>query len=1820
MSTLGELWYSLRLDDKDFKKDLENIKRTIQGLNSKENIKINASEVDNAISRVNDLQRALNDVSAKPLQDQLNAISSTLEKMRANGGINGIGGGNTELGRRVRIQRDVNKAATDELGVRRAINTQMSANTQLATMFGNAVGNVFATYQLQRFLEGLIQIGGEIQKQRMALGHILGNDSQAMVLFEQMKTLAVKSPYGLMDLMGNARQLSAFGVQYNNLYDTMKRLSDVASGLGIEFSRLSLAYGETMERGFLDGKLVRQFSYMGLPVLQKIAEYYTEINKAGNGSIFSVTDVRKMVSSREVSFEDVSEVFKRLTDEGGQFYNMQEVMAESVAGKWKNLKDAYDVMLSDMTEGNSALLKAPAEFLTVLMRNYEAFLPIITAVAGTMMGAKMASKLYTATMGTENAMLTASIQAEKAKVIAQKQRAAAMRGASIAQLQEIAISKQLTLEELKQAIQKGKINAEEARYIVLRQGVTKENAKALLGTRLITQAQYDYIMSSGKLAMTFKTVGIRMQLLNIQLRMLAANMRASLAAMAWNPMTWVMVAASALTSLASAYIRTEEKNDELAKGMRNRLRELGQDAEEISTRVNIKYETNDDGTVSYKATVAEMQTAIDSLVKFIKDNVPGAQDILSNAFALDDNDNYIYSIEARYEILKHYYDKIKDLANDDDATDIMDAVQKSFGGTFWNAIGSDDLLRDASDYEKNYKNMIDALKEAFEEGGDEAKAAFKKWQNELGVNSPNKLFEELLKPENADKYKDFFKDIQNKISFSDFFSISFAKTNLNRDFKEFKEELDSSMTDLEKHLRTTFGDKFSLKNMTNEQKLKVAYEIRSFLDSSDTSEWVKEHMAEYFNTNWSINITMNGEVEKAKDYLKDKYGSFADETIVKSQENVYKKYKEARESLEKLQNTSLKGITKKDGIFNEATMGLENEAKEANGYIKTMNDAIAKAKADNMDLEAMWNAEKNKSKGTGSKKDTVLEAFKEKVDEIKKAYSEFKKWSEKIGKEGAGDYLSALGLVKKGELKNFADPKAYLNYIDSLIADWKGKVGNNAQRQKMLNSLLQLKADVELNIKDEEIKRATERVQREINQAAKKYDIWKSWFNASGDSELAMKMAITIVPVWDERTADLKAQLENEINGKGIELDWSRTASMIKMQENFQKAGMTETFNKYKSIYDLIWSAGEEASKNLATAIGEMKTASENAKIIADKYERLIATDKAQGGANVGRLSAKRDAELLEQSSAYVRFMQNTYTMSEQAAINFGETLKREVENNFKRGGMTAEKYSKTIAEIDKKMQQTVKNSRGSGAFGMKNFSELIKSQQEKGQQMISQGAKDYENAQAASKEATKNMDWGEIMKSNDMMASAKDMTASGEGIMQGVSEAEGAVGIVDMVIHGINDTVQALKQSVQYIDEMLESFGVDTSLKSGWGQSKFALDTFAESSQHATNSWDNAKSGNIAGMVTEQIGSVTSIITGINKLADGRREEMIKEMERQNNELSNIRDTLERKLERSLSGLYKLTLDATTRNKLNDIASSKSSYGSDVKVSAKKALESDSYYDAQFALLKAQQDNIKNMYKTESENKNVDKDKLEDYRKQMEDINDEVKYFATDMANTLYGIDFKSWAGTIADSIVGAWQKGEDAVLAYKNSVSDMLASVAKSVVSQKIIGTYLEENIDPWLEKFAGAEGRMNDNLFADLNNIFSGLESRVAMGETFLDAWEEIANRYGQSLKENETVDGSVTSAIKGVSEETADILAAYINGMRVDLSLQRTAVEKIANIFGDPVGDYQTMFALANAQLTELKSIVTNTANTSAILQDIHDDFVAVQNGTKTMHIE
>ena len=235
---------------------------------------------------------------------------------------------------------------------------------------------------------------------------MLGDTRAANAIFNKTVALAVQSPYQIKDLVSYTKQLAAYRIEQDKLYDTTKRLADVSAGLGVDMQRIILAYGQVKAAAYLRGTEVRQFTEAGINLYGELQRYFQEAKHEA----YTTAQIVDMISKRKVTFEDIEAIFKRMTDQGGMFYNMQAIQAETLQGKIANLKDSIDVMLNDIGKQNEWALKGAVSGATALLSSWESITRVGTRLLELLVLIKITSMQTGVTMKTaflQNANFTA---------------------------------------------------------------------------------------------------------------------------------------------------------------------------------------------------------------------------------------------------------------------------------------------------------------------------------------------------------------------------------------------------------------------------------------------------------------------------------------------------------------------------------------------------------------------------------------------------------------------------------------------------------------------------------------------------------------------------------------------------------------------------------------------------------------------------------------------------------------------------------------------------------------------------------------------------------------------------------------------------------------------------------------------------------------------------------------------------------------------------------------------------------------------------------------------------------------------------------------------------------------------------------------------------------------------------------------------------------------------------------------------------------------------------------------------------------------------
>lgn len=270
-----------------------------------------------------------------------------------------------------RIERANRKAEASERRKADAVERTNSAYKTQSSYLQRLAQRMIAYASIAQafsFVRNIRDVTAEFELQRVALGSIIGDLNEANAMFEQIKAAAVKSPFQIKELVTYTKNLAAYKIESDELFETTQRLADISAGLGVGMERLVLAYGQIRATGYLRASEVRQLTEAGIPIVEELAKKMSDLR----GETVSAAEVMGLISERAISFGMVKEVFDDMTSAGGMFYKMQEKQAETLAGQWSNLQDSIAIMYEEIgnTEGVNNAMKGMIGLIKSLAENW----------------------------------------------------------------------------------------------------------------------------------------------------------------------------------------------------------------------------------------------------------------------------------------------------------------------------------------------------------------------------------------------------------------------------------------------------------------------------------------------------------------------------------------------------------------------------------------------------------------------------------------------------------------------------------------------------------------------------------------------------------------------------------------------------------------------------------------------------------------------------------------------------------------------------------------------------------------------------------------------------------------------------------------------------------------------------------------------------------------------------------------------------------------------------------------------------------------------------------------------------------------------------------------------------------------------------------------------------------------------------------------------------------------------------------------------------------------------------------------------------------
>lgn len=283
----------------------------------------------------------------------------------------------------VRLNNAQEKGVATTNAQTRAFQAQSGVLTGLK-QFLNSYLSILGAYRL---VDNIKDITAQFELQRVSLRALTQNAEFADSLFNKIKATAIESPFSVKQMIAYTKQLAAYRIENEKLYDTMNMLADMSAGLGVDMDRLILAYGQVKAASVLRGQELRQFTEAGIPLVDLLAVKFSQLRN----EVVSTGEVFDLISKRQVPFQMIADIFEEMTTEGGRFYNMQKKQAESLYGVYENLKDNIQIAMDEVGQANRGLLMGAGKVFTELAKHLQDIIDLLGIAATTFIAYKIAT-------------------------------------------------------------------------------------------------------------------------------------------------------------------------------------------------------------------------------------------------------------------------------------------------------------------------------------------------------------------------------------------------------------------------------------------------------------------------------------------------------------------------------------------------------------------------------------------------------------------------------------------------------------------------------------------------------------------------------------------------------------------------------------------------------------------------------------------------------------------------------------------------------------------------------------------------------------------------------------------------------------------------------------------------------------------------------------------------------------------------------------------------------------------------------------------------------------------------------------------------------------------------------------------------------------------------------------------------------------------------------------------------------------------------------------------------------------------------------------
>ena len=1322
----------------------------------------------------------------------------------------------------------------------------------------------------------------------------------------------------------------------------------------------------------------------------------------------------------------------------------------------------------------------------------------------------------------------------------------------------------------------GALNKEQALRLITLGKIKSGQAGHITQLLNISKAELQVAMSAGKarVAMTMLSYG-------------AKQVWTAFKGL-FNPYMYLFAGLFAITEL---WYKSGQKADE----MNERISELttrAQDGFKNLTKEAQKFADVD----PFKANDASLISSIEEMKTALKDYSPVWADTFNETFKTDDEGNTVKSLAEQYILLRNALNDTKE------AYRLLNAIKgtSEHANEATDGYFDDSFLENINDYidaeervnkiigrmSGSYIEYSTAMQKVIAKHGDFAKAASGK---------PLKEQLSILK-----EYPKALASLNNELPFTggyrdDIFQLRKAWENSKRIYMEdVLPDMKDFLSGYKSRLKAAGWD---LENLSDAQKIAIGLDISSFFD---TFEKMPKYMRDFFNEKTleeEFNIKINAEYTEASQSFSDLQKKFNEATdgqfeaqikvsidSEKIIEGIQKGYKEAKETTNQLKPVLIKAGIDLSGIGAIDLSKLPDWQKQIVSDYKKAFDTMQAGEKGAKEIGFSLTVP-NKDK---SKKDALAERLKERVNLLKEAYSEYKKWTDIVGK---GEAASMVKSLFKVNIVNYRDE---LNKILNQLDD------KTEERRELKVSIQKVLWDIDANAMKEASDKATKELERYVSDVSKKWDIYKQLINAGASKKDASTYAFGFLTDYENEAQYLIDTVQKKLKEKAVDLPFTLS------DDEAESILGGEDSPLYKQFFK-VWKDAKEAFEKdkVSIALDDTKVIAnarstiEKIRILSEQYASKTGLSVGKNGELVGDTSGLNNVQkayldeynkkLIELKSTLLQLLpewEKIFGDKEQRSfsdLKEAERIAREIKNNAK-VSYDSDGKPNGFTSFFTKDDGSIENVKG--AYSL--LDKLIKA--------IPQ-LQDAQLAVNPFKTLAKNV--------KELFTSEKDSDKLEKKIGRlGESAAESA------------DLVGNFAGQVSSMFDALGNEGMADTM----GNVQDAMSSISNIGQGFAK-------GGIVGGIAAAAGEAVNWIGKIAQAHDKKLDKTIEKSKLRTQQLQYIYEQIDGILERFLGSGTELKLvdaenDRTRLNQLNNQIGAIRNKGKinifnlkslqKYKQEAEKLQKRVSAYDEggaygyQRALMQEQLSELEKQRQAEIDKKKTDDSKVADYENQIAEMKQQIKDFAEETAESLYGINLKEWASQLGDALYEAWQKGEDGAEAFKNKVADIMGDVMNSILKISILEPAMQQLQkmlfgEDGMSGYFGKDFSLDEKELESIADYLMGVSEKTDDYYSMLDKLNNyMEKKYGISMKEEEEDSGSgLSKGIQNVTENTANLLASYINAIRADVSVKREYVRRLVEEL------FPAYNVIAQAQLQQLTMIQINTAKNVEFVEEIRD---------------